>query len=140
MKHTKQNCPNPDSEKKKKADLAEAAWRKRKQQSGAETKVEATGTMLVKETSKTSAVLPAQPTGYLLNYLNQAEKMFLVKETDDTESTMTKADFLGELERRDLEKEALVGNINQDEKIISMKETDAIEGNSTKVDLFRELE
>ena len=59
----------------------------------------AAGTMLVQETSEASAVLPAQPTGHLLDYLNQAEKMFLVKETDDTEGTTTKADFFGELER-----------------------------------------
>ena len=50
---------------------------------------------MVKETSETSTVLPAQPTGYLLDYLNQAEKMFLVKEMDDTEGNKTKADFFG---------------------------------------------
>lgn len=58
-KHSKKNCPNPDPEKKKRADLAEAAWRKRKQQSGAKYKFEAIGTMLVKETSETFTVLPA---------------------------------------------------------------------------------
>ena len=47
--------------------------------------------MLVKETSETYAVLPAQPIGYLLDYVNQAEQMFLMKETDDIGGTTTKA-------------------------------------------------
>ena len=97
-KHSKQNCPNPAPEKKKKADLAEAVGKKRKQQSEAESGAVAAGTMLVQETSEDSAVLPAQPTGHLLDYLNQAQKMFLAKETDDTIGTTTKAELLVELE------------------------------------------
>ena len=121
---------NPNSEKEKKVNSVGAAQRKKKQQSGAESKAEAAGTIL---TSATSA-------GRLLDYLNQVKKMFLMKEMADTEGTTTKADFFEELERLNWERETLAGNTNQAEKMIFMKENDDTEGTMTKADFFGELE
>ena len=109
-KHTKENCPNPDPEKKKKADLAEIEWRKRRQQ-------KPSGTMMVRETAAPAVaptVVPAQgeaagstaPTSFL-NYLNRiedsVEKTFVVsvKPMPDAVSPTPRAEFLKEMQRLD---------------------------------------
>ena len=58
-KHSKEHCPNPDPERKKKADLAEAMWKKKKQQ--AEAGSGAAGTMLVQETTAAHRPPPGLP-------------------------------------------------------------------------------
>lgn len=124
---------DPDLEEKKMVDLTEAVWKKKKQQSGAKSKVEAMETMLMKETFETSTVLPVPSTGYLLDYHNQTKKTLMVKETDDTEGIATKAEFFGELERLPLKRKTLASNTNQ-------VETDDIDGTVTKAGFFEELE
>ena len=54
-----------------------------------------------------------------------------IKETDETRGTTTKAEFFGELERLNLERETLAGNNNQAEKIILVDNT---KGTMTKAD------
>ena len=96
--HTKENCPNPDPEKKKIADLREAEWRKKQQQN----KSGPAGTLLVTETSSTSASNPASSFfGYLNHIEDSVDKSFMVKETLDTTSPTPRAEFLWELERLD---------------------------------------
>ena len=59
-----------------------------------------------------------------------------IKETDDTEGTTTKAEFFGELEQLNLERETLADN-NQPKKTISVDDT---KGTTVKEDFFKELE
>ena len=63
------------------------------------------GTMLVQETTAASAALPAQPTSHLLEYLNQVEEMFMVKETADISGPTTKAELFEELQRLGIERD-----------------------------------
>ena len=118
---------------KKKADLAKVVSKKKKQQPGAELKVEARGTRLMEETFETSTVFPVPSTGYLLDYLNQTEKTLMVKEKDDTESITTETEFFKELEWLDLERETLASNTNQ-------AEMDDIDITVTKTGFIKDLE
>ena len=65
------------------------------------------------------------------NHINQADEIFLV--TDDTRGTMTKAEFFGELERLDPEKET--SSEKETLPRISFKEI-ADASNSTPIEEF----
>ena len=49
--------------------------------------MEAAWRVMTKETDETFDVLPAPTTGYLLDYLNHTEKMFMVEETDELKAS-----------------------------------------------------
>ena len=98
-KHTKDNCPNPDPEKKRKADLAE----KKRQQTG----TNPAGTMLVQELSTTpTSALPPN----LYAYLNQVDKTFMIspKELPQATTPFPRAALFKELERLETEIQPLL--------------------------------